>query len=492
MEVHSTRLAELAKACGAALLSSFRCLTPKARITTTLFVERSTKTAAEDARTQTRIAEQNLRIATSRQFAALSSTERNKRLDRSLLLAVEALRQENTFEARDCLYKAIQDRPRIESFMHQKASNVVGVAFSSDGKTIAARFRFLATSRPVVVLWDLVTRNQLTKNPLGVEGYDINSVVFSPDGKMLAFGYGDDRTSEGGVELWDVTTRTPGYKGLVLPMPEGEVKEAAFSPDGNRLAARYSVRGGVGGGEVLWDVASRDKRPKARFPIPENGEGGLAFGSDGNVLAAGCGFPGRGGVRLWDMAGPGLTAKVPLPVPNLPLHVVAIAFSRYGSILAAGYVYETSSGVTLWNWNLLDGSVLAKDPIKTFPAPQDMEARLLDRSVLAKDPIPAPGDVFQTLAFASDGKTLAAGYKGAGGGGSVTLWDVANRKPLADSPFFVREGEVLSIAFSHTAGRDLPGIELPHLCDMIRACSHSCRCLYTGEENRHGRVHRVL
>ena len=42
------------------------------------------------------------------------------------------------------------------------------------------------------------------------------------------------------------------------------------------------------------------------------------------------------------------------------------------------------------------------------------------------------------------------------------------------------------------AGRDLPGIKLPHLCDMIRACSHSCRCLYTGEENRHGRVHRVL
>ena len=46
--------------------------------------------------------------------------------------------------------------------------------------------------------------------------------------------------------------------------------------------------------------------------------------------------------------------------------------------------------------------------------------------------------------------------------------------------------------FRRPAGRDLPGIELPHLCDMIRACSHSCRCLYTGEENRHGRVHRVL
>src|SRR5208337_3805055 len=43
VEVHSTRPAELAKACGAALLSSFRCLTPEARITTTLFVKRTTK-----------------------------------------------------------------------------------------------------------------------------------------------------------------------------------------------------------------------------------------------------------------------------------------------------------------------------------------------------------------------------------------------------------------------------------------------------------------
>ena len=51
---------------------------------------------------------------------------------------------------------------------------------------------------------------------------------------------------------------------------------------------------------------------------------------------------------------------------------------------------------------------------------------------------------------------------------------------------------VIEIALRRPAGRDLPGIELPHLCDMIRACSHSCRCLYTGEENRHGRVHRVL
>src|SRR5271157_1799330 len=43
VEVHSTRPAELAQACVAALLSSScRCLTPQARITTTLFVKRTT------------------------------------------------------------------------------------------------------------------------------------------------------------------------------------------------------------------------------------------------------------------------------------------------------------------------------------------------------------------------------------------------------------------------------------------------------------------
>jgi len=55
VEVHSTRPAELAKACVAALLSSFRCLTPEARITMTLFVKRTTKSGqtSEASRSRT-------------------------------------------------------------------------------------------------------------------------------------------------------------------------------------------------------------------------------------------------------------------------------------------------------------------------------------------------------------------------------------------------------------------------------------------------------
>ena len=57
------------------------------------------------------------RIADSRRIAALSESERDKHLDRSLLLAVEALKVENTFEARGSLFKALRARPGQFSFL---------------------------------------------------------------------------------------------------------------------------------------------------------------------------------------------------------------------------------------------------------------------------------------------------------------------------------------------------------------------------------------
>ena len=66
----------------------------------------------------------------------------------------------------------------------------------------------------------------------------VASVAFSPDGKTLAAGYGVG--GGGGVVLWDVAAR----KRLVdepLPVKEGAVWSVAFSPDGKTLAAGYGV-----------------------------------------------------------------------------------------------------------------------------------------------------------------------------------------------------------------------------------------------------------
>jgi hypothetical protein len=148
-------------------------------------------------------AEAQTRIATSRQLAALSASERNKRLDRSLLLAVEALRAENTFEARDSLYKALQDRPGLRSFLHTREGDVRSVAFSPDGKTLAAGYGVGGVGGGGAVLWDVSARKRLAEDPLPVREGDVWSVAFSPDGKTLAAGYGGV-VGGGGAVLWDV------------------------------------------------------------------------------------------------------------------------------------------------------------------------------------------------------------------------------------------------------------------------------------------------
>ena len=58
------------------------------------------------------------KIATFRQLAALPTLERNRHLDRSLLLAVKALRTGNTFEVRNSLFKALQVQSRPGTFLH--------------------------------------------------------------------------------------------------------------------------------------------------------------------------------------------------------------------------------------------------------------------------------------------------------------------------------------------------------------------------------------
>ena len=142
------------------------------------------------------------RIATSRQLAALSVADGDKRFDRSLLLAVEALRVENTFEARDSLYNALRGRPGLTSFLHIEAGTVHSVAFSPDGKTIAVGCDW------GVELWDAATRKRLVDKPLFARGGGaISSVAFSPHGKTVAAGLTDRPTAPGGIMLWDAIAR---------------------------------------------------------------------------------------------------------------------------------------------------------------------------------------------------------------------------------------------------------------------------------------------
>ena len=74
-----------------------------------------------------------------------------------------------------------------------KEGRVSSVAFSPDGKTIAAAYS------GGVVLWDAAWRKRLAAKPLVAVGGGVNSVAFSPDSKTIAAG-----SVVVGLDMWDI------------------------------------------------------------------------------------------------------------------------------------------------------------------------------------------------------------------------------------------------------------------------------------------------
>ncbi|GAC1450700.1 MAG: hypothetical protein NVSMB9_35300 [Isosphaeraceae bacterium] len=118
-------------------------------------------------------------------LAALSEAERARRLDRALLLAVEAHDATNandattTLEARNSLFRSLVAQPGLRSFLAIDKQPVSSVSFSPDGTTIAVGFSVFRVGFPGVggiggvVLFDATKRTRLQAEPLaGPKGWD--------------------------------------------------------------------------------------------------------------------------------------------------------------------------------------------------------------------------------------------------------------------------------------------------------------------------------
>jgi hypothetical protein len=124
-------------------------------------------------------------LADSRRLAALSETERAGRPDRALLLAVEAIHRGDTLEARGSLLDALLTRPSVTAFYHLARGLVLSVAFSPDGKTLAAGC-YDGRQGGLVLLCE---PSRSTEMPLPAPESGVRAVAFSPDGKTLAAGH---------------------------------------------------------------------------------------------------------------------------------------------------------------------------------------------------------------------------------------------------------------------------------------------------------------
>ncbi|WP_406442064.1 hypothetical protein OHB00_38865 [Streptomyces sp. NBC_00631] len=314
---------------------------------------------------------------------------------------------------------------RFGHFPDDRRIEVTAVAFSPDGRTLAAatapsRSSDTDTGTPArLQLWDVTRPTHPSLLGTSASTPDrIDTMDFSPDGRTLAT-TGDS----GRIRLWDVTD--PVSPRLLKPLLRGSRNgfgAVAFAPWGHLLAAVEEDRGDAVG---LWDVAD-PAHPRRAGSLPSQHVIGLAFAQRGHLLATTSGGN-EAAVQMWDTADSAHPRRLGDPITADSAVVDAAQLSPDGYTLAA----VEDGSVRLWN---------VSDP--SNPMPWDRPLAVSTTSV----------------AFSPDGRTIATS------GDGVRLWSLPGTVlrgypgPVHQAAFDLT-GHLLATVGDTTGDQDNPDME---------------------------------
>lgn len=367
---------------------------------------------------QTFQAQEKARVSRARELAsqAIAAYTVNPLLP--YLLSIEAFKTKDILQSRSSLLNNIarnndNDHSLINSFLRGHTGAVNSVAFNSDGNILAS-----GSDDKTIILWD-VAEGRPIGQPLTGHKDRVTSVVFNPGdkGKTLASG-----SYDGTIILWNVESHQPTAQ--LFTEDVQPILSIAFSPDGKTLAV------GSNTGLILWNVTT-----KQLIDRPINAKtNSVAFSPDGKILAAGS----FNKIILLDM-----TTHQPvsqLLTDKQTNHILSIAFSPDGKTLvtSSSYLALSKKYYSIILWNLATGQPIGRSiPSSTSSLALNSDGNLLVLSnsrakpyaikmldIVTHSPfsdlmLDGHTDYINSLAFSSDGKTLASGSDDK----KIILWD---------------------------------------------------------------------
>ncbi len=268
-------------------------------------------------------ADENAQQSRARELAASSLLFAENAPDKALLLALESLAIENTFEGRNALLSGLLTQVRLAGYLNGHDDFVRTVVVSHDGNLVATGSR-----DGMVIIWDANTHNPLFE--LTTHTQRINSVAFSADNTRLASADG-----AGTVIIWDTQS---GDLLQELSINNQEIRGIAFSPDDSLLVFANSR------GQLAWWSAEDYTQLDVIQAQSEGVIYDLEFSPDGSILATG---GDDNNIHLWSTEDFSSQQVIPAHTD----WVLSLAFSPDGQQLASGSV-DTDVRV----WNVADGS----------------------------------------------------------------------------------------------------------------------------------------